>query len=68
VVPSLLTAVDRLKQAVKVDGAVLVEGVSGCGKTTIVNTLAVLFSECEDDKPCLVTLHLGEHTDAKVCI
>ena len=68
---SLLAAVDTLRQAVKVDHAVLVEGVGSCGKTTIINTLATLYSEGEGDgssKPNLVTLHLGEHTDAKVCM
>ena len=68
VLPSLLTAVNRLQQAVEVGNAVLVEGPSGCGKTTIINTLAV-YSEGGDNtnrKPHLVTLHLGEHTDAKV--
>ena len=66
---SLLTAVNRLQRAVEVCNAVLVEGRSGCGKTTIINTPAV-FSEGGDSvnkKPHLVTLHLGEHTDAKVC-
>ena len=69
VLSSLLTAVNRLQRAVEVCNAVLVEGPSGCGKTTIINTLAV-FSEGRDNiniKPHLVTLHLGEHTDAKVC-
>lgn len=70
--PSLLTAVNRLRQAVEVGSAVLVEGASGCGKTTIINTLAMVFSEGGDNdtssKPHLVTLHLGEHTDAKVRI
>lgn len=68
--PSLLTAVNRLRQAVKVGNGVLVEGVSGCGKSTVINALATLISGEESDvslKPHLVTLHLGEHTDAKVC-
>ena len=70
--PSLLAAVNTLREAVEVDNAVLVEGASGCGKTVTINTLAMLFSEEAEDnvnsKPLLVTLHLGEHTDAKVCI
>ena len=71
VLPSLLAAVNTLREAVKVDNAVLVEGAGGCGKTVTINALAMLFSEAEDNvnsKPHLVTLHLGEHTDAKVCI
>lgn len=66
--PSLLAAVDTLREAVKVDNAVLVEGVGSCGKTTVIHTLATLLSEGKGnlDKPNLVTLHLGEHTDAKV--
>jgi len=67
--PSLLATVDTLRQAIKINNAVLVEGVGSCGKTTVVNTSAMLFSEGEgegNEEPCLVTLHLGEHTDAKV--
>ena len=65
--PSLLAAVETLREAVKVDN-VLVEGVGSCGKTTVIHTLATLLSEGKGniDKPNLVTLHLGEHTDAKV--
>lgn len=70
--PNLLAAVSTLEQVVKVANAILVEGVSSCGKTTIIKTLAVLCSQREDvgnsSKPRLVTLHLGEHTDAKVGI
>ena len=65
--PSLLATVDTLRQAIKINNAVLVEGVGSCGKTTVVNTSAMLFSEGEgNEEPSLVTLHLGEHTDAKV--
>ncbi|XP_065904261.1 midasin-like isoform X2 [Dysidea avara] len=65
-VPSLLGAVDRLRKAVKVDGVVLVEGEAGCGKSTVIHTMAAL--QEDDNKPCVVTLYLGEHTDAKMLV
>ena len=40
VVPSLLAAVNTLREAVKIDNAVLVEGAGDCGKT-----MTMLFSE-----------------------
>jgi len=65
-VPSLLQAVDRLKKAVQIDSAVLVEGDGGCGKSTVIHTMAALLDD--ENKPHIVTLYLGEHTDAKVCM
>jgi len=65
-VPSLLKAVDRLKKCVEVDGAVLLEGEGGCGKSTVIHTMAAL--QEDENKPHVVTMYLGEHTDAKVCV
>ena len=64
-VPSLLDGVERLRKAVEVNSSVLVEGEGGCGKSTVIHTMAAL--QQDENKPHAVTLYLGEHTDAKVC-
>ena len=65
-VPSLLDGVERLRKAVGVNSSVLVEGEGGCGKSTVIHTMAAL--QQDENKPHAVTLYLGEHTDAKVCV
>ena len=43
----------------------MIEGESGCGKTKILRVLADMCDKREED---LVTIHIGEQLDSKVCI
>lgn len=61
----MLDNLRSLALAVSAGRPVLVEGVVGSGKTSLIQHIAVLTGRCK--APHFLKLQLGDQTDSKVC-